>query len=46
MQIPKKLFPKISREDADKSFAHLIKYLFDYGFLQFGHEVHFIQILF
>ncbi|XP_031619375.1 piezo-type mechanosensitive ion channel component isoform X7 [Contarinia nasturtii] len=36
---PKVLFPRITRNDADKDISHLIKYLFNFAFYKFGVEV-------
>lgn len=36
---PKILFPRITRNDADKNISHLVKYLFNFAFFKFGVEV-------
>ncbi|RZC37773.1 piezo-type mechanosensitive ion channel component 2 [Asbolus verrucosus] len=33
------MFPKITRNDADKNLSNCIKYLFNYGFYKFGVEI-------
>lgn len=39
MTRPKVLFPRITRQDADKDLLHMIKYLVNYAFYKFGIEV-------
>ncbi|XP_033241797.1 piezo-type mechanosensitive ion channel component isoform X2 [Drosophila pseudoobscura] len=41
----KVLFPKISRQDAERDFAGLIKYLLNYGYFKFGLEITLIGIV-
>lgn len=36
---PKVLFPRITRNDADKDISHFVKYLFNFAFYKFGVEV-------
>lgn len=42
---PKVMFPRISRDDADKNLNASIKYLFNYVFHKFGIEVTFMAML-
>lgn len=39
MSRPKIIFPRITRQDADKDLLHMIKYLVNYVFYKFGIEV-------
>lgn len=43
--IPKVLFPRIKREDAEKNLKGMIKYLFNYGFYKFGMEITMITLV-
>lgn len=36
---PKVLFPRVTRNDADRDISYLIKYLFNFAFYKFGVEV-------
>lgn len=36
---PKVLFPRVTRNDADKDISHLVKYLLNFAFYKFGVEV-------
>lgn len=42
---PKVLFPRITRNDADKDLTHLIKYLFNFAFYKFGVEVTLLMLV-
>lgn len=38
------LFPRITRNDADKDLRYLIKYLFNFAFFKFGVEVTLVML--
>lgn len=42
---PKILFPRITRNDADKDLIHMVKYLFNFAFFKFGVEVTLVMIV-
>lgn len=42
---PKVLFARVSRNDADKDLAHLIKYLFNFVFYKFGVEITLLMLV-
>lgn len=39
------LFPEIGRHDAERDFAGLLKYLFNYGYFKFGLEISLIALV-
>lgn len=39
MTRPKVIFPRVTRQDADKDLLHMVKYLINYVFFKFGIEV-------